>query len=212
MKGFHIFMAPQSVEMQPTDSDTSASQWSLCCVRFPTDSAVCLWARGAGESLEKHTAGRLLNLKEKDSIGKRRGQCRHSGFLENDCTTSIRRQTSAYCTGRMLHFTKRNQVFLFSLKYTISLESHGGIYVDKYTSRGFLYAESGISKFYLFLNSKLPYAITLHSHQDHRMLYIYLHLSIPLSSLVHINVLFSAAYTLFAHFTQTPLHGSLTLF
>lgn len=34
--------------MQPTDSDTSASQWSLCCVRFPTDSAVCLWARGAG--------------------------------------------------------------------------------------------------------------------------------------------------------------------
>lgn len=40
-------MVPRSVEMQPTDSDTSASQWSLCCVRFPTDSAVCLWARGA---------------------------------------------------------------------------------------------------------------------------------------------------------------------
>lgn len=41
-------MAPPSAERQPTDSDMSASQQSLCCVRFPTDSAVCLWARGAG--------------------------------------------------------------------------------------------------------------------------------------------------------------------
>ena len=74
-------MAARSAEMQPTDSDTFASQWSLCCVRFPTDSAVCLWARGAaGESLEKHTAGRLLNLKGTDSIGKRRRECGHSGF------------------------------------------------------------------------------------------------------------------------------------
>lgn len=42
-----FFTAPRRVRMQPTDSDTSASQRSLCCVRFPTDSAVCLWASGS---------------------------------------------------------------------------------------------------------------------------------------------------------------------
>jgi len=44
--------------------------------------AVCLRARGAGESLEERTAGRLLNLKGEDSTGERR-----------DCTIGMLEET-----------------------------------------------------------------------------------------------------------------------
>lgn len=89
-KGFRIL---PSSSMRPPDCDTSASQQSLCCVKFPTDSAVCLGPEESGESPEKHTAGRFIETEGKDSAGKRRRLFRRSETVENDCTNGEGRES-----------------------------------------------------------------------------------------------------------------------
>lgn len=85
-----------------------------------------------GESLEKHTAGRLLNLKGKDSTGKRGGWSRgHSGSLEDGCEGSRRCTAQGGCDV----FQTEIKVFLFK-----PLHCLGGIRVDKKKKKVFLYA------------------------------------------------------------------------
>ncbi|MEQ2287871.1 hypothetical protein AMECASPLE_017123 [Ameca splendens] len=50
------------------------------------------WARGAGESLEKHTAGRFIETEGKDRAGKRKRLFRRSETVENDCITAEQRE------------------------------------------------------------------------------------------------------------------------
>lgn len=48
------FQGCKAAEVLPTQPDTSASLWSSCTVSLPVDSAVCLRAKGEGDSLEEH--------------------------------------------------------------------------------------------------------------------------------------------------------------
>lgn len=66
-----------------------------------------------GESLERHTAGRLLNLKGKDSTGKRGGGWSrgHSGSPEDDCEGSRRCTAQGGCEV----FPNGNQGFSFEI-------------------------------------------------------------------------------------------------
>lgn len=79
-----VFTVPRSVRMQPTDSDTSASQRSLCCVRFPTDSAVCLWAWGSCQGIPGGTRSWKVIEFEGEKTAEGRGE--DSAAAEgNDC-------------------------------------------------------------------------------------------------------------------------------
>lgn len=201
-------MVPRSAEMQPTDSDTSAAQWSLCCVRFPTDSAVCLWARGAGGIPGEIHSWEVIEFEGKRQHREEERIVRAQWISKMTATQQYKGEMGLHKGGCSILQTEiRLSYFLFITENSLKLQE--GIYVDIYIppvdfSCFLLQATKPVYLNSTFSNLKLPHCITLYSFQHHRMLKMYLHSSIRLSSSVHINVFFSAAYTLFAQSCTPP--------
>lgn len=210
-------MVAQSAEMQPTDSDTSASQWSLCCVRFPTDSAVCLWARGAGGIPGETHSWEVIEFEGK------RQHTRGDGAGD---TVDLQKTTAKGVVGALLRedvvFSKQKSRFffwnlcivsgefvLFNKKKTKNLLLWICIFFTLRGAEGVVFLQKNST----FANSQWPNSITLHSRQDHRMLKNVFAFFAFLFHLQCILMYSFLLHTLFAHSTAPlTLHTSVTLF